>query len=105
MPARKQRVTVTVDPGLLDAANRAVETGEADSVSGWVTAAMSEKADRDEKLAMLRAAVADYEAEFGEITNAEIAAVRRADRSGALVVRRRGTAGGKPRRPVRPKSA
>ena len=93
MTTKKQRVTVTVDPRLLEAANRAVEAGDADSVSGWVTTAMSEKSLRDEKLALLRAAIVDYESEFGEITSAEIAAVRRADRADAIVVRRRPTSG------------
>ena len=101
MPAKKQRVTVTVDPRLLDAANRAVDAGEADSVSGWVTTAMSEKAVRDEKLALLGASIVDYESEFGEITSTEIAAVRRADRVDAIVVRGRPTS--RPKRPSRPK--
>jgi hypothetical protein len=73
MPVKKQRVTVTVDPHLLEVAIRAAETGEAESVSGWVTTAMSEKAWRHEKIALLRAAVDDCEAEFGEITPTEIA--------------------------------
>ena len=55
---RKQRLTVTVDPELVEAGNRAVEAGEADSLSGWVSTAMSEKARRDEKLGHLRAAIA-----------------------------------------------
>ena len=35
----------------------------------------------------MAAAVADYEAEFGAITDDEIAAQRRADRESAIVVR------------------
>ena len=57
--SRKQRLTVTVDPELVEAGNRAVAAGEADSLSGWVSTAMSEKAQRDEKLALLRAARCD----------------------------------------------
>ncbi len=34
MTIRKQRLTVTVDPELVEAGNRAVATGAADSVSG-----------------------------------------------------------------------
>ncbi len=86
-PPRKQRVTVTVDPGLVDAGNRAVANGTADSLSGWVNAALVEQARRDQLLAQLGAAIAEYEAEFGEITVEEISAQRRADRNDAVVVR------------------
>jgi len=91
MTERKQRLTVTVDPELVEAASRAVAGGQAASVSGWVSAALSEKLDRDRKLAHLRAAIADYEAEFGEITAEEMAAQGRVDREDAVVVRGRGT--------------
>jgi ribonuclease HII len=98
MAARKQRLTVTVDPELIEAGNRAVANHEADSLSGWVSAALADKVRRDRKLEELRAAIADYEAEFGEITAEEIAAQRRADREDAVVVRgRRASAGGRAR--------
>ena len=87
MTARKQRITVTVDPDLIDAGQRAVESGQAESVSGWVSTALEEKIRRDRKLALLAAAVADYEHEFGEITAEEIHAQERADREDAVVVR------------------
>lgn len=90
MTARKQRLTVTVDPELIEAGNRAVAVGDADSLSGWVNAALADKARRDRKVEDLQAAVADYEAEFGEITTGDIAAQRRADREDAVVVRGRG---------------
>jgi len=86
---RKQRLTVTVDPALVEAGQHAVEAGLADSVSGWVSAALEEKARRDRQLAHLAAAVADYERDFGEITPEEIVAQRRADRQDATVVRGR----------------
>jgi len=89
MTARKQRLTVTVDPELIEAGQRAVESGHADSVSGWVSAALEDKLWRDRKLALLAAAVADYESEFGEITAEEIAVQRRSDRQDAAVVRGR----------------
>jgi hypothetical protein len=85
--ARKRRLTVTVDPELVEAATRAVTQGEADSLSGWVSSALSEKIRRDHKLGRLRAAIADYEAEFGEISVDEILAQQRADREDAVVVR------------------
>lgn len=94
MTAKKQRLTVTVDPELIEAGQRAVESGHADSVSGWVSAALDEKIRRDRKRALLSDAVADYEHEFGEITAEEIHARQRADREDAVVVRGR-------RRPMR----
>jgi hypothetical protein len=89
MTAKKQRLTVTVDPELLEAGQRAVESGQADSVSAWVSAALEEKIQRERKLVLLAAAVAAYEREFGEITAEEIAAQRRVDRQDATIVRGR----------------
>lgn len=100
MTPRKQRLTVTVDPDLVEAGNRAVASGAADSMSAWVSAALADRARRDRQLARLRDAVAGYEAEFGEITAEELAAQRRADRADAVVVRGRGG-----RRRVRRKQA
>lgn len=85
----KQRLTVTVDPELIEAGRRAVDSGQAESVSGWVSVALEEKLRRDRKLALLAVAVADYEKEFGEIAAEEIEAQRRADRQDAAVVRGR----------------
>ena len=87
MTPRKSRLTVTVDPELVEAANRAVANGSADSLSAWVSAALTDRARRDEQSARLGDAIADYEAEFGEITTEEIARQRRADRQHAVVVR------------------
>ena len=89
MTARKQRLTVTVDPELIEAGQRAVKSGQAESVSGWVSAALEDKVRRDRKLALLAAAVADYEQEFGEISDEDIVTQRRADRRDATVVRGR----------------
>jgi hypothetical protein len=92
---RKQRLTVTVDPELVAAGNRAVEVGTAESLSGWVNAALAEQARRDQRLEALSAAIADYEAEFGEITAEELAVQRRLDRQEAVVVRGRRTSIGR----------
>jgi hypothetical protein len=89
MTARKQRLTVTVDPELVEAGNRAVRNGDADSLSGWVTNALADKVRADQRLEHLQDAIADYEAEFGEITAAEIAAQERTDREDAVVSRGR----------------
>ena len=98
MTQRKSRLTVTVDPELVEAGNRAVASGSADSLSAWVSAALADRARRDAQLARLRDSIADYEAEFGEISAEEIARQRRADRQEAVVVR------GKPKRAARAKS-
>src|SRR5438132_12558713 len=95
MTPRKQRLTVTVDPELVAAGTRAVQTGHADSISGWVSAALAEQVRRDKRLESLRAAIADYESELGEITAEEVAAQLRRDREEAVVVR-----GGGARRPA-----
>ena len=65
MTTRKQRLTVTVDPDLVEAGTRAVAEGEAESLSGWVSSALAEKVQRDQRLAHLRAAIGDYEAGIG----------------------------------------
>jgi hypothetical protein len=105
MTIRKKRLTVTVDPELVEAGHRAVAGGDADSLSGWVSRALSEKVHRDRRLEHLRAAIADYEAEFGEITPAEITTQRRADRENAVVVRGRRASDAEPGRRVKKSSA
>lgn len=87
MSTRKRRLTVTVDPELIEAGQRAVEAGEAESVSGWVNAALEDKVRRERRLRQLAAAVAQFESEFGAITAEEIAEQQRADRRAATVVR------------------
>jgi len=74
----KVRLTVTVDPELVAAAEAAVESGRAKSVSAWMNEAMRALADRDEQLDALASAIAHYEAEHGVITDQEIVDARRA---------------------------
>jgi len=87
MTQRKERLTVTVDPALLAAAQDAVSTGRAASVSAWVSTALAEHAAKERRLSALADAVATYEQEFGEITEKELVAQARADRAAAVVVR------------------
>jgi hypothetical protein len=87
MTKRKERLTVTVDPALLTAAQDAVSTGRAASVSAWVSQALVEHAAKERRLSALAEAIATYEQEFGEITEAELMAQARADRASAVVVR------------------
>jgi hypothetical protein len=83
----KERLTVTVDPGLVRAGAKAVAEGRVDSLSGWVNLALSERAAKDRRLRALADAVAAYETEFGVIAAEELTAQQRADRAAARVVR------------------
>jgi glycerol dehydrogenase-like iron-containing ADH family enzyme len=96
MTARKERLTVTVDPDLVEAGNRAVADGLADSLSAWVNAALVDRAVRDRRLQSLSKAISAYEATHGEITTDEMAAQARRDRELAEVIRGPGRAS-KPR--------
>jgi hypothetical protein len=87
MSTNKTRLTITVDPELVAAGNRAVANGTAHSISAWVNEAMAERAHHDQLLARLGEAIATYEMEFGEISEDEIEKQTRADRSSARVVR------------------
>jgi len=86
---RKERLTVTVDAELVRAGNRAVRAGDADSLSGWVNAALAEHEERDRRRRALADAVAAYEAEFGVITDEEMEAQRREDEKNMIRVRAR----------------
>jgi hypothetical protein len=68
----KARITATVDSEILDAARRAVASGQAESVSAWMNDALHDKAEHDDRLAAIDAMLRAYEAEHGEITEAEI---------------------------------
>lgn len=98
MKKRKERLTVTVDPSLVEAGNEAVAAGRADSLSGWVNLALAERAAKERRLKAMDAAIAAYESEFGVITDEELAARERADREAAIVVRGHSGASRKRRR-------
>ena len=85
----KERLTVTVDSELVEAANQAVAEGRVASLSGSVNIALSERATKERRLRVLAEAVAAYEHEFGKIMPAELAAQERADRRNAHSVRSR----------------
>ncbi len=82
---------MTVEPELIAAAHQAVAEGRAESVSGWVNTALADRAARDRRRRALGEVVAAYEAEFGVISDEELAARERADRESAIVVRGTGT--------------
>ena len=83
----KERLTVTVDSELIEAATQAVTEGRVASLSGWVNLALAERAAKERRLRALAEAVAAYEHEFGEITTAELAGQEHADRRKAMAVR------------------
>ena len=85
----KERLTVTVDSELIEAANQAVAEGRVASLSGWVNLALAERAAKERRLRTLAKAIAGYEEAFGEITAAELAAQERVDRQSATAVRPR----------------
>jgi hypothetical protein len=87
MTARKERLTVTVDPELVEAGAQAVAAGHAESLSAWVNLALAERAAKERRLRAMDEAIAAYEAEFGEIRPEELAARARADREAARVIR------------------
>jgi hypothetical protein len=93
MTIRKERLTVTVDRDLIEAAEEAVREGRADSVSGWVNRALAERATKEARLEALKTAIAAYEKQFGKLTDQEMLEQERADRESAVVVR-----GGKAKR-------
>lgn len=85
----KARLTVSIDANLVEAANAAVHEGRARSVSAWVNRALQCEAERDRRQRALRDVIADYEVEFGVITDDEMRRVRQADERAAEIVRRR----------------
>jgi hypothetical protein len=87
MSERKERVTVTLDRALVEAANAAIAAGRADSLSAWINLAVAEHVAKERRLAALSDLLAGYEAEFGVITPSELAARERDDRRKATVIR------------------
>jgi Arc/MetJ-type ribon-helix-helix transcriptional regulator len=83
---RKERLTVTVDGSLLAAANDAVRSGRASSVSAWVNLALEQQAARERRLGAMAEAIAAYEKLHGVISDEEIERQRRADRRSAIRV-------------------
>jgi Arc/MetJ-type ribon-helix-helix transcriptional regulator len=80
-------MTVTVDRALVDAANQAVASGRAPSISTWVNAALAERAAKERQLRAMAEAIAGYEAQFGAISEAELVSQQRDDRRTSIAVR------------------
>jgi hypothetical protein len=71
----------------MEAGNDAVAEGRAESLSGWVNAALAERVAKERRLAALAEVVTAYEERFGAISARELADQARADRESAVVVR------------------
>ena len=83
----KERLSASVDADLVAVAQEAVAQGQADSVSAWVNEALRLKVAHDGRLRALDEFVAAFEAEHGEITEAEMSDAARRARGRAVVVR------------------
>jgi len=83
----KERLSASVDADLVAVAQEAVAAGQAGSVSAWVNEALRLKVAHDRRLRALDEFVAAFEAEHGEITEAEMSEAARRARGRAVVVR------------------
>jgi len=94
----KERLSASVDADLLEAAEQAVERGDADTVSAWVNDALRLKLASERRQQALAAFIAEYEAEHGEVTAEEMRAATRRARTRAVTVREAGSGGPRRRR-------
>jgi Arc/MetJ-type ribon-helix-helix transcriptional regulator len=85
----KERLSASVDAGLVATAHQAVAEGRADSVSAWVNDALRLKADHEARMRALDDFLAEYESEHGVITEEEMREATRSARARAIVVRGR----------------
>ncbi|HEX5000638.1 MAG TPA: hypothetical protein VFY29_20610 [Terriglobia bacterium] len=83
----KQRLSVSVDADLIQAAERAVARRHSDSVSAWVNEALRLRLAQENRLEALAAFVDAYEREFGEISPEDMRMASRRARQRAVVVR------------------
>jgi hypothetical protein len=85
--APRERLSASVDADLMRAGQAAVAAGTAANLSAWVNAALRRQAEHDRRLAVLGDVIAEFEAEHGEITDADISDASRWARERAVVVR------------------
>jgi Arc/MetJ-type ribon-helix-helix transcriptional regulator len=83
----KERLSASVDADLVAVAQEAVAQGRAESVSAFVNEALRLKVAHDRRLRALDEFVAAFEAQRGEITEAEMSEAARRARGRAVVVR------------------
>ncbi len=85
--SRKLRLSASVDADMLAAAQAAVASGLAASVSEWVNAALRRQAEHDRRMPAFDKFLRDYERKRGVVTEAEIRTANRRARARAIVVR------------------
>lgn len=85
--ATKERLSVSIDPHLVEAGRAAVEAGRSESLSAWVNQALERQAAHERRLRALDDFFVAYEQEHGEITEEEMSAARRRAKERAVVVR------------------
>jgi hypothetical protein len=91
----KRRLSVSVDADLVEVGHATVSSGAAASLSGWVNDALRRQVEHERRLRGIDEFIRAFEAEHGEITDAEMDEVARDMRGRAVVVR-----GGSIRRPA-----
>jgi hypothetical protein len=83
----KRRLSVSVRPAWIEAAQTAVAGGHATSVSAWVDDALRLKVEHERRLAELAAFLESYENTHAVITDDEIRDAARRARNRAVTVR------------------
>lgn len=80
---------MTVDADLIRFGQLVVADGRAESLSAWVNTALRAALERDEKLQALDRVIKAFEAEHGEITEADMIEAERSMQARAIHVRPR----------------
>jgi hypothetical protein len=83
----KRRLSVSVSPAWIEAAQTAVAVGQAPSVSAWVDDALRLKVEHERRLAALAAFLESYEDTHRVITDEEVRDAARRAQSRAVMVR------------------
>jgi len=87
MSGTKERLSATVDADLLRYGDHLVRSGQYESLSHWVNTALRTALERDEKLRAMDEFFKVYEAEHGEITEADMIEAERILQARAIHVR------------------
>jgi hypothetical protein len=87
MTTTRDRLSASVDAGLLEAGRAAVAEGRAPTLSAWVNDALRRQVDHDRRMRALDVFLDRYEAEHGPITEEEMHEAARRARSRAVIVR------------------
>jgi len=82
-----QRITITLDDVLAEAAQLAVREGRSPSVSAYVGEAVALRLKQDARLAALSELIDDYEQLHGAISDEELAEQEQSDRDAAASLR------------------